>query len=237
MISIWIAFLAGLVSFLTPCVISLVPAYVSYLGGRGIAKLETSEKPNKMTAFWHGLAFVLGFSVIFILFGVVVSTLRQILFELTFWLSRVGGVIVVIFGIHMTGLIRIPFLDYDLRPKLNEKKEQGLFTSFLMGIFFSAGWSPCVGPILGSILTLAATGNSVLSGAVLLAVYSIGMAIPFLAAALGIGWVTTLLKKHQKALHIIEIGMGILLIIMGIMLFLGTFQQLKSFGVWIDFGI
>lgn len=234
-ISIGLAFLAGLASFLSPCVFSLVPAYVGYLGGRSLAIAETNK--NRWTVFSHGLAFVLGFSLIFISFGVAASALGGLLYDARTWIAKIGGVVVVILGIHMTGLYRVPILEYDLRPKTIPDRNRGYFSSVLLGIVFSAGWSPCVGPTLGGILTLAMNGGSVLKGVWLLSAYSAGLAIPFLFAALGIDWVTTILKKYNKVMRITEIIMGVLLIIVGVMLFMGTFEQIARFGYFVDFGL
>jgi cytochrome c-type biogenesis protein len=235
-ITLGLAFLAGLASFLSPCVLSLVPAYIGYLGGRSMAVAQDRE-PSRWDTFSHGLAFVLGFSVVFILLGVATSALGGVLYDARNWLAKIGGIVVVIFGLHMTHIIRIPFLEYDLRPQSQPDRQRGYISSFLMGIFFSAGWSPCVGPVLGAILTLSLSGGSVSQGAWLLTFYSAGLAIPFLLAALGIGWVTTILRKYGKVMHYVEIAMGVLLIIIGIMLFFGTFEYLARFGFFVDFGL
>ncbi len=235
-IGLGLAFLAGLASFLSPCVFSLVPAYVGYLGGRSVASSQ-NESSNRWVTFSHGLAFVLGFSVVFILLGIATSALGGLLYDLRTWLAKIGGVVVVIFGLHMTHIIRIPFLDYDLRPQSQPDRQRGYISSGLMGVFFSAGWSPCVGPVLGAILTLSLSGGSISQGAWLLAAYSAGLAIPFLIAALGVGWVTTILRRYGKVMRITEIVMGALLIIVGVMLFLGIFEQLARFGFFIDFGL
>lgn len=232
-ISISLAFLAGLASFLSPCVFSLVPAYIGYLGGRS----ASSGSENRWTTFSHGLAFVLGFSVVFILLGITTSVLGNLLYNARDWIAKIGGIVVVIFGLHMTGIIRIPFLEYDTRKQDLPDPKFGYFSSALMGIFFSAGWSPCVGPVLGSILTLSFTGGSVLQGVSLLSSYSAGLAIPFLIAALGIGWVSNIIRKYSKTMRIVEIVMGVILIIVGAMLFLGTFQTLSRFGFFLDLGI
>jgi cytochrome c-type biogenesis protein len=235
-ISLGLAFLAGLASFLSPCVFSLVPAYVSYLGGRS-AGLARSGETNRWITFTHGLAFCLGFSVVFILLGVATSALGGVLYNLRGYIAKIGGVVVVIFGLHMIGILRIPFLEYDTRRQEAPDPKFGYLSSFLMGIFFSAGWSPCVGPTLGLILTLSFTGGSILQGVALLTAYSAGLAIPFLIAALAIGWVTTVIRKYGKAMRYVEIGMGFILVIVGLMLFFGTFEQLSRFGLFINFGI
>lgn len=235
-VSLGLAFLAGLASFLSPCVFSLVPAYVGYLGGRS-AGIARNGEINRRVTLLHGLAFVLGFSVIFISLGVASSALGGLLYNMRTVLAKIGGIVVVILGLHMTGVFRIPFLEFDTRRQDVPDSKLGYLSSFLMGIFFSAGWSPCVGPTLGLILTLSFTGGSILQGISLLSAYSAGLAIPFLVAAFGIGWVTAVIRKYGKVMRYVEIGMGVLLVIVGIMLFLGTFEQLSRFGVFIDFGI
>lgn len=185
----------------------------------------------------HGVAFVLGFSFVFISLGLAFSALSVFFFQIRDLLAKAGGVIIILFGLHMTGLINIPFLNYDLRPQSKVSQGGGFFASFLMGIVFSAGWSPCVGPTLGLILTLAIERANIGQGVSLLSVYSLGMAVPFLVAALGVGWVTNFLKRYGKAMQVIEIVMGVILIVVGVMLFLGIYQQLATFNSLIDFGI
>ncbi|HEY5671366.1 MAG TPA: cytochrome c biogenesis protein CcdA [Anaerolineales bacterium] len=235
-ITLGLAFLAGLASFLSPCVFSLVPAYVGYLGGRTVSSAK-SEAPSRWVTFSHGLAFVLGFSVVFILLGVAASALGGVLYDLRTWVAKIGGIVVIIFGLHMTGIFRIPFLEYDLRPQSTPDRRRGYAASALMGVFFSAGWSPCVGPVLGAILTFAINGGSIAHGVSMLSAYSAGLAIPFLLAALGIGWVTTILRRYGKVMRYAEIVMGVILVIVGGMLFFGTFQLLSRFGFFVDLGL
>jgi len=235
-VTIGLAFLAGLASFLSPCVFSLVPAYVGYLSGRA-AGGEVSERGNRWVTFTHGLAFVLGFSVVFVVLGVATSAFGNLLYDLRFILAKVGGIVVIVFGLHMIGVFRIPFLEYDTRVQELPDPKWGYLSSALLGVFFSAGWSPCVGPVLGAILTLALNGGSVSQGASLLSAYSAGLAIPFLIAALGVGWVTATLRKYGKLMRYVEIAMGVALVVIGIMLFAGTFERLAQFGLWVDFGL
>jgi cytochrome c-type biogenesis protein len=236
-ITLGLAFLAGLASFLSPCVFSLVPAYVGYLGGRA-AGGETTVG-HRFVTFTHGLAFVLGFSVIFVTLGVASAAFGRLLFDLRFILAKVGGIVVIIFGLHMTGIFRIPFLEYDTRVQQLPDRKLGYLSSALMGVFFSAGWAPCVGPVLGAILTLSLNGGSVSTGISLLSAYSAGLAIPFLIAALGVGWVSLTLRKYGKVMHYVEVVMGVVLIIVGIMLFSGTFALIAQRGqfFWYDFGL
>jgi cytochrome c-type biogenesis protein len=234
-ITIGLALIAGLASFLSPCVLSLVPAYISYLGGRA-AGGETIAT-NRWITFSHGLAFVLGFSTVFIFFNIIASALGGLLVDLRFWLEKIGGVIVIIFGLHMIGVFRIPFLEYDLRVHSQVNQKLGYISSFLMGIFFSAGWSPCVGPVLGAIMTLSINGGSILNGFMLGLVYSAGLAIPFLLAALGIGWVTVILRRFNKVMRITEIVMGVLLVLVGALLVSGKFNLIASLFPSINLGL
>jgi cytochrome c-type biogenesis protein len=241
-VTLGLAFLAGLASFLSPCVLSLVPAYIGYLGGRSAAAATVGASgsvvlPNRWLTLSHGLAFVLGFSFVFIGLGLAASALGSLLFDLSDWISKIGGIIVVFFGLHMIGILRIPWLEYDLRAHSTPDRSRGYLASALMGVFFSAGWSPCVGPVLGAILTLALNGGSLTQGFGLLSAYSAGLAIPFLLAALGISWVTTLLRRYGKVMRYTEIAMGVILVIVGAMLFLGTFQTLARFAPFIDLGL
>lgn len=236
-ITIGLAFLAGLASFLSPCVFSLVPAYVGYLSGRSVASGEEDGAVNRWLTFSHGLAFVLGFSVVFILLGLATSALGNFLYDMRGPLAKIGGVVVVLFGLHMTHIIRFPFLEYDLRPQSRPDRQRGYLSSAMMGVFFSAGWSPCVGPVLGAILTLSFNSGNTTQGAALLTSYSAGLAIPFLIAALGVGWVTKILRRYGKVMHYTEIVMGVMLIAIGVMLFMGTFEQLARFGFFVDLGI
>jgi len=237
-VSIGLAFLAGLASFLSPCVFSLVPAYISYLGGRAAG--GENGLGDRLATFTHGLAFVLGFSVVFVSVGITASVFGSLLYGMRTWVARIGGIVVIIFGLHMTGVFRIRFLENDLRFYYGySKHKRGYIPSFLMGVFFSAGWSPCIGPVLGSILTLAIGGGSVALGVKLLSAYSAGLAIPFLIAALSIGWIFGILRRHKKAIHYVEVGMGVVLIIVGSMLLFDVFQWISTYGqfFWIDFGL
>lgn len=234
-VTIGLAFLAGLASFLSPCVLSLVPAYIGYLGGRATRGENTENR--RWVTFTHGLAFVLGFSIVFIIFNILASALGLLLYDVRTWLAKIGGIVIIIFGLHMIGVFRIPFLEYDVRVHSQVDSRWGYISSAFMGIFFSAGWSPCIGPVLGWIMTFSANGGSILKGTSLGIAYSAGLAIPFLAAALGIGWVSTILRRYNKVMRIVEIAMGVLLIVVGILLFLGSFNTLASYVPWINFGL
>lgn len=236
-VTIGLAFLAGLASFLSPCVFSLVPAYISYLSGRSVAQNMEEIPINRWDTFTHGLAFVLGFSVIFIILGITASALGRLLFDAKPWLSKIGGIVVVLFGLHLTGILRIPLLEFDLRPHTKLDQRRSYFSSAMLGIFFSAGWAPCVGPVYGAILTIAFNNGSIMEAVKLLTAYSTGLAIPFLIAAIGIGWVVQILRRYHKVMRYAEIGMGVILVIVGILLFSGRLATLSQYGVWVDFGL
>lgn len=237
-VTIGLAFLAGLASFLSPCVFPLVPAYIGYLGGRTIIHEGESISPKqRWSTLGHGFAFILGFSIIFVLLGLTFSILGGWLYSIRDILAKVGGLVIILFGIHMTGIFRFRFLEYDLRHQVPAKEKAGYVASFFMGIFFSAGWSPCLGPVLASILTIAINSGDSWQGISLLGAYSIGLGIPFLVAALGLSWVSRLLVNYKKALRITEIIMGVILIIVGIMLFTGTFAIIAQYGNFINVGL
>lgn len=225
--SVGLAFLAGLASFLSPCVFALVPVYVGYLSGR-VAGAE--RQLNSWHSFSHGLAFVLGFSVIFILLGLFSAALGQFLFSFTRLLSQIGGVIVILFGLHLSGILHIRWLDYELRAQSSLQLQRGYLSSALMGVFFSAGWVPCVGPVLGSILTLAFNSGQLSQGGVLLGAYSAGLAIPFLIAATQVSWITNIVRRYARLSHYVERITGLVLVALGILLLSGRFQTLASLG-------
>jgi cytochrome c-type biogenesis protein len=209
-------------------VFALVPAYVGYLSGRSAG----NPGAGRWQTLAHAVAFVLGFSIVFILLGMGASALGSALFNLRPYLTKIGGVVVVLFGLHMTGLIRIPFLQYDTRRQQVPDQKWGYLSAALLGVFFSAGWSPCVGPILGTILTLSINTGSVSQGFWMLLAYSAGLAIPFLIAAVQISLVTTALRRYGRAIHSIEVAMGVVMIVVGVLLFFGRFQQIARFGTF-----
>jgi len=235
-ITIGLALLAGLASFLSPCVLALVPAYVGYLSARSVTP-SGLVVANRWKTFTHGLAFVIGFSVVFVTLGVLVSIVGVWLYDFRTWLARIGGIAVILFGLHTMGVINIPFLDYDTRPKSQPKQGLGYLSSTLMGVFFSAGWAPCVGPVLGAVLTLVLNTADISQGFILLSAYSIGLAIPFLLASLGVGGITQLMRRHSKAIRILSIATGVLMVIIGVMLLTGTLEALARFGFLVDFGL
>jgi len=231
-----ISALAGLLSFLSPCVLALVPAYIGYLSGRTVSSTGDVVS-NRWTTFSHGVAFVVGFSVVFVILGAAASAIGAILYDLRIWLARIGGVVVIIFGLHTMGVINIPFLNYDTRRQVQPNPGLGYLSSALMGVFFSAGWAPCVGPVLGGVLTLALSSARIMEGVILLSAYSFGLAVPFLLAALGIGRAAELMRKYSNVVRYISIITGIILVIVGVLLLSGKLEQLARFGFFVDFGL
>jgi cytochrome c-type biogenesis protein len=223
--SVW---LAGVISFLSPCVLPIMPGYLAYLTGRATGRDPCAVERRQV--FAHGLAFVLGFSLMFILLGASASVLGRLLLQYREWLTRAGGVLMIAFGLQMAGVIRLPFLEYGWRPQANPDPRLGFASSFLMGFFFATGWTPCIGMILGSVLTLAAYQASLLQGVLLLAVYSFGLSLPFLLIALLLdrisGWMCTL----TRICRYLSILAGLILVLFGVLF---AANQLSILARWL----
>ncbi len=208
------AFLAGILSFLSPCVLPLVPGYVSLISGASVEELQSSERRMLRTVMLHSLTFVLGFTVVFVTLGAAATGLGQFAREYHVWLTRIGGVIVIVFGIHLTGILKINALYADKRLH-NLKGSSTVIGSFLVGFAFAFGWTPCIGPILAAVLLMAETQDTVMKGVVLLAVYSFGLAVPFLLTSLGVDRFLAFYGRFRRHLHTVEVFSGILLIAIG----------------------
>jgi cytochrome c-type biogenesis protein len=234
-VTIGLAALAGLASFLSPCVLAIVPAYISYLGGRSLR--DSMGSAERWRTFSHGLAFVVGFGVVFVLLGIATSAIGVLLYDLRGVLSKVGGVAVVLFGLHTLGVVRIPWLDMDTRNLAAPNPNLGYFSSVMMGVVFSAGWAPCVGPVLGAVLTLSLSSARLQEGAILLTAYTLGMAVPFLLAALGVGRLTEFLRRNRAGLRVVKYVTGGMMLILGVLLFTGSFEGLARFGFFVDLGL
>jgi cytochrome c-type biogenesis protein len=212
-----IAFLAGLVSFVSPCVLPLVPAYLSLLTGESVEDLQAETTAEaRMATLAHAVAFVMGFSLIFIGLGLSASAIGGALNANRVLVAQVGGVLVVILGLHMMGMIRLPWLMMDKRWHLRHDRTT-FWTSLIVGMAFAAGWSPCIGPILAGILAIASQQHSA-QAALLLAFYCVGLAVPFLATAGAVGAVLPLLRRIRPSLRAIEFGAGVFLIAVGLVL-------------------
>lgn len=203
-VSILVAFSAGLLSFLSPCVLPLVPAYITYLTGTAIAELNTGKA--KLYALYKSIGFVIGFSIIFILMGASISTLGRLFAQHQDIFRKAGGILIIIFGIHISGLFKIKYLYYE-KKLLPQNKPKGSWGSVFMGMAFAAGWTPCVGPILASILIYAGSMATINKGILLLTIYSLGLAVPFIITAVLIGSFSEYLGKLNRYLPAIsEIG-------------------------------
>ena len=226
------AFIAGLLSFLSPCVLPLVPAYLSFISGVSVNALRAHGDQENSSVRKHAviqsLWFILGFSLVFISLGASASWLGQWLLEHMNTLGKIAGAVIFIFGLHYTGAIRIPFLMMDAHLDTSNVKAKNGIGALTLGSAFAFGWTPCVGPILGAILAVAGAQNEIANGILLLAVYSIGLGIPFLLAALATDAFLNWSQRFKKHLHAIEILSGILLMLVGGMIFLGSFSIIAA---------
>ena len=225
-ISLFLAFSAGILSFFSPCVLPLIPAYITYLTGMAVEDIQ--NKKSKLTLLNKSIGFTLGFSIIFIILGVSFSVFGKFLLDNLAIMRKVGGIIIIILGLHISGLFKIKYLYYEKHfASLGNIK--GSFSSILMGMAFATGWTPCVGPILASILIYAGNQNTVSTGILLLIAYSLGMAIPFILAALILDTFSTQIRKLYKYFPIISAVSGILIIIMGILTFTNSVNLLSRY--------
>ena len=212
------AALAGLVSFLSPCVLPLIPGYISFISGLSLQDLQASADGRALRrAFLSSIWFVLGFSLVFILLGASATALGQLFLQRLTLLKQIAGVVIIIFGLHLTGIFRIPFLQVEKKLEIR-KKPLTLLGAFLVGTAFAFGWTPCIGPILAGILALASTQETILQGMLLLGVYSLGLGIPFLATSLGVGAFWKFFSRFRRYLRGVEIFSGILLVVIGILI-------------------
>ena len=224
------AFMAGIVSFLSPCVLPIVPAYVSFISG--LSMEEMKEKRNrsqilkKVSA--NSLLFIAGFSTVFIILGASVTYLGQFLLSRMAILTKVGGAIIIVFGLHTAGLFKIRFLEYEKRFQIKGKRF-GLLSTFLLGLAFAFGWSPCIGPILAGILAYAGTRDTVGQGILLLGIYSAGLGIPFFLTGLGMNTFLGFFGKVKKHFRAVELASGFVLIAIGIVIFTGNLARLAIY--------
>ncbi|HVF41514.1 MAG TPA: cytochrome c biogenesis protein/redoxin [Pyrinomonadaceae bacterium] len=230
-ITILIAFVAGLLSFLTPCVLPLVPGYISLMSGVTVEHLKGDGESSRASAWRavvaNSLAFNAGVSLIFMLLGATAGWIGNVLFS-TPWVRYVGGGIIFLFGLQMMGVLKIGALYKDTR-KFSDDKPRGPFGSALLGVAFAAGWTPCIGPILGGIIGLAATSGGWKSGLILSAFYSAGLALPFLGVGLAMNWFLGFYSRFRRHLHKVEVASGVLLMVIGLMVGFNILTRLSSF--------
>jgi cytochrome c-type biogenesis protein len=222
-LGIAVAFLAGLLSFLSPCVLPLVPSYIGFLTGMTLGEMTGRRR----AALIHALLFVGGFSLIFILLGASATALGRALNYYQVWLQRIGGVLIILFGLLCLGVFKVSLLAQERRLQL-ERKPVGYLGSVLVGMAFAAGWTPCIGPVLGGILGLAATSSDVSRGMLLLGVYSAGLALPFLVAAVAVESFLEWFQRFRRFLPWVMRISGVLLVLVGILLVTGEFTRLAG---------
>ncbi len=222
------SFGAGLASFLSPCVLPLVPGYVSLISGVGVEELKTPDVRLMRRVMLQSMMFILGFSAVFISLGLAASSIGQLLGTHKAFLSHVAGVVIIIFGLHLTGIFRINALYADKRLH-GIKGGASPWGAFVIGFAFAFGWTPCVGPYLASILTFAAEQDTAWKGGGLLAIYSAGLAVPFLLTSLGIERFLVFYKRFQRHMHMLEVASGGLLIVLGLLLVMGRFSIISGY--------
>ncbi|MCD6418240.1 cytochrome c biogenesis protein CcdA [bacterium] len=215
------AFFGGLLAFFSPCILPLIPSYIAFISGVSLIDAQAG-KVNKMSIFISSLFFVIGFSLIFVLLGASATTVGKYLFSNSKLLSQIGGGLIIILGLATAGIIDVPFLKYEKRMHM-KSNPLGLFGAFLVGVVFALGWSPCIGPILAAILAMASQQQSVGKGMLLLSMFSAGLAIPFLGVSLALNTFLKFMVKIRRYMEVVELVSGKMLVVMGMMLFLGTF--------------
>jgi len=218
------AFLGGLISFLAPCVLPIIPGFLAYLAGASTT--DTGSKRREI--FINSVFFVLGFSIVFALLGVLLNTLLEnIAYDVQLWLSRIGGIMIIFFGLYLIGLIKIPFLEKEYKLGVNTKFKSRYATSFFFGLAFAAGWTPCVGPALGVILGLAATQPG--SAFILLFTYALGLGIPFLIVGAFTGQAADFINQHIVGLKYLNIVFGVILLALGVLIFTQKLSLIANF--------
>lgn len=230
-ISLFVALGGGLLSFLSPCVLPLLPSYLSFITGMSIQDLQTPSLDSKVRGriFLNSLLFVLGFSAVFVLLGFSFSVVGRFFAVHQTLIQKAAGVLIILVGLYILGVLKIPAFTRTKEAFVLKNRPGGHLGSVLVGIAFGTTWTPCIGPILGAILALAGASAGLNQGTALLLTYSLGLAIPFLATSLAIGFFLTMFKKHRKILHLLYISGGIVLIIVGLLIVTGFYNILNSF--------
>lgn len=224
------AALAGLVSFLSPCVLPLIPGYISFISGISLKDLKETDLSWEVgrRAFVSSLWFVLGFSMVFIALGASATVLGTLLLQKLQLLRQAAGVVIILLGLHLIGILRIPFLQYEKKLEVGQRPLTAM-GAFVVGAAFAFGWTPCIGPILAGILALASTQETIAKGALLLTVYSLGLGIPFLLTSLGVGAFFRFFSRFRRYLRMVEIVSGFLLVAIGILILTDRLTALAQY--------
>ncbi len=214
------ALVAGLLSFVSPCCLPLVPAYLSYITGVSMEEFSSEQAAGqRKQILLSAFAFAIGLALIFTLLGATATAISQLLLDYQEWVARAAGILIIIFGLHMLGLLKISLFEQEKRVDFTKKRAPGFLGSLLMGSAFGVGWTPCVGPFLGSILVLASQSNTVGSGMLLLFIYGLGLGLPFVLAGLLIGQLMHILRRIKRYMTAISYASGGLLVVMGMLVF------------------
>jgi cytochrome c-type biogenesis protein len=227
-VSLFSAFLAGLVSFLSPCVLPLVPGYVALISGSSLEELKSEDPKLMRRTLVNSAFFIAGFSAVFIALGAGATWIGQVLLQKLTLLYRIAGLLIILFGLHMTGLLKIGWLYREARFHDTARPASAL-GSLVMGLAFAFGWSPCIGPILAAILAIAASADQVYQGIFLLSIYSLGLAIPFLLTTLGINRFLRFYQRFRQHLHRLEVAAGVMLIVLGALIATNQFTRLSGY--------
>lgn len=216
------AFAAGFLSFVSPCVLPLIPGYISFVSGISVDEMRGDAAPatSRLQVFLTSLAFVIGFSIVFVALGASATAIGKFMFAKLPLLSKIAGLILIVFGLHTMGVFRLAFLETEKRVH-SQRKPAGPLGAMLVGVAFAFGWTPCIGPILGGILAIAGSKSTVTEGITLLAVYSLGLGIPFLLTSLAINQFFTAARRIRKHYHAVEVASGALLIAIGLLIVTG----------------
>ena len=221
-------FLAGIVSFLSPCVLPLVPGYISLISGASVEELKNKDRKLLNTVLLHSLMFILGFTVVFVMLGAVATGVGQLAHQFKKPLTWIAGIVIIIFGLHLTGIFKIKALYADKRLH-SVKGGKSPIGAFLVGFAFAFGWTPCLGPYLSIILGFAGNTETVTKGVLLLWVYSMGLAVPFLITSVAIDRFLEFYGRFRRYLHIWEVGSGVVLILLGVLILTRRFTVLSSY--------
>jgi cytochrome c-type biogenesis protein len=226
-----VAFSAGLFSFLSPCVLPLFPSYISFITGMSVTDLAVDLPPaTRRRVLLHAIAFILGFSLVFVALGASFSAMGQFFLDYREWIRRIGGALIVLFGLYIAGVLRIGILGRTQQWQLREKPA-GYLGSLAVGITFAIGWTPCVGPILGAILSLAGTAETVGRGVGLLVAYSAGLGLPFLLSALALGAFLRFFRRYRPFIPVVERAAGALLVVVGVLVYTNYFVVLNAWTI------
>jgi cytochrome c-type biogenesis protein len=231
-LSIWVAMGAGILSFLSPCVLPIFPSYLSFVTGLSLGELSGSvaKARARRAIILNSLCFILGFTVVFMSLGASFSLLGRLLFDYQQILRKVGGVLIILFGLYIAGLLKLPFLMRNVRVDLTDRPA-GYIGAFIVGVTFAAGWTPCVGPILGSILLYASTAKTAYTGILMLGAYSLGLAIPFFLSALALNRFLDFFDRFKRVMPVVSMAGGIFLVFVGTLLLTNYFTLLSAYAL------